>query len=70
MQYSRRMKLIDYLAQPGMTASALAAKCGVRPSTITRAAKGKTDPRLRLLRLIEEHTGGKVKPNDFRERAS
>jgi len=59
------MQLKDYLALPGQTASDLAAKCGVSVSTITRASLREYDPSLRLLRKIERHTGGKVKPNDF-----
>lgn len=57
--------LKDYLAQPGQTASALASKCDVAVSTITRAAGREFDPSMKLMRKIEMHTGGKVKPNDF-----
>lgn len=61
----RRMTLIEYLAQPGQTATALAEKCGVSVSTITRAAKGEIAPSSDLLRKIFDHSGGKVQPNDF-----
>ena len=59
------MKLSDYLDQPGFTATALAEKCGVSVSTITRAASGDTDPTLMLMRLIAQHTDGAVLPSDF-----
>lgn len=59
------MKLSEYLARPGVTATDLAHKCGVSVSTITRAAAGDTDPSLVLVRLIVEHTGGAVTANDF-----
>lgn len=63
------MKLSDYLAQPGVTASALAEKCEVSPSTITRTAKGEMLPSLTLIRLIIEHTGGAVTAVDLVEAA-
>jgi DNA-binding XRE family transcriptional regulator len=59
------MKLKDYLAQPGKTATDLAAKCCVNVSTITRAANGDTNPTLPLMRQIAQHTGGKVALNDW-----
>lgn len=59
------MTLADYLAQPGMTATALAEKCDVSVSTITRAAAGDISPSGGLLKKIHEHTGGAVQPNDF-----
>jgi transcriptional regulator with XRE-family HTH domain len=59
------MTLTEYLAQPGHTASDLAAKTGVAVSTITRAAKGELKPSHDLLTAIFEHTAGRVTPNDF-----
>lgn len=59
------MKLADYIAQPGKTATALAAECGVAVSTITRAAEPGGSPSLALIRKIAVATGGKVTANDF-----
>lgn len=64
------MKLSEYLAQPGRTATELAAKCGVSVSTITRAAAPDGSPSLGLIRQIVQHTGGKVTANDFLDTAS
>lgn len=64
-RYPERMKLLDYLAQPGKTASALAADCGVAVSTITRAAKGEIDPSGALMKDIFKYTDGAVTANDF-----
>lgn len=59
------MTLTDYLAQPGKTASEVAAEAGVAVSTITRAAKGTIAPTPELMRRIFNATGGAVTPNDF-----
>ncbi|ODP39280.1 hypothetical protein [Sphingomonas turrisvirgatae] len=59
------MTLADYLKLDGQSATALAAKCGVEVSTITRAAKGDTMPSRKLMSDVFEHTGGQVTPNDF-----
>lgn len=59
------MTLTDYLAQPGRTATELAAKTGFSVSTVTRAAKGEISPSADLMRKIFEATEGDVTPNDF-----
>lgn len=59
------MTLAEYLAQDGHSATALATKCNVEVSTITRAAKGDTMPSRKLMADLFEHTGGAVTPNDF-----
>ena len=59
------MKLSDYLAQPGRTATGLAAEAGVAVSTITRAARGDMMPSRELMRAINRLTDGQVTPNDF-----
>jgi len=61
------MKLETYLRLHGVTASALAEKCTVSVSTITRAARGETIPTMEVMRRIADNTGGRVKPNDFME---
>lgn len=65
MQLASAMKLSEYLARPGKTATDLARNCGVSVSTITRVARGEKRPSMGLLAAIFEHTKGKVKPNDF-----
>jgi transposase len=59
------MTLADYLKLDGRSATALAAKCGVGVSTITRAANGDTLPGRALMASLFEHTDGMVTPNDF-----
>lgn len=59
------MKLAEYLAQPGKTATDIARECGVSVSTITRAAADGGSPSLDLMRKIAAATSGKVTANDF-----
>lgn len=59
------MKLSLYLTQPGKTATDLARDCGVSVSTITRCARGESQPSMALVAAIFQHTKGKVRPNDF-----
>jgi hypothetical protein len=53
------MTLREYLARPGNTARALAHRCGVATSTITRIAAGQT-PSIDYAKRIRDHTGGLV----------
>lgn len=59
------MTLSDYLAAKQIKPSVFAAEIGVAPSTITRLLKGERSPRLDLVALIREKTGGKVQADDF-----
>ncbi len=59
------MTLTDYLRQPGQTATALAQKCGVSVSTITRVAAGTQQPSRALMQDIFKHTDGSVTANDI-----
>lgn len=59
------MKLETYLSQNDIKPSAFAAEIGVAPSTITRLIKGERSPRLDLIMLIRDKTGGKVTADDF-----
>ncbi|KAA0970838.1 helix-turn-helix transcriptional regulator [Aureimonas fodinaquatilis] len=59
------MRLEHYLSQNDIKPSAFAAEIGVAPSTITRLIKGERSPRLDLIRLIREKTGGLVTADDF-----
>lgn len=59
------MKLAQYLSQNEIKPSVFAAEIGVAPSTITRLIKGERSPRLDLIRLIREKTGGAVTADDF-----
>lgn len=59
------MKLEQYLTEQGIKPSAFAAEIGVAPSTITRLVKGERSPRLDLIMLIREKTGGAVTADDF-----
>jgi plasmid maintenance system antidote protein VapI len=53
------MTLREYLARPGITASALAARCHVATSTITRIAAGQ-QPSIEYAKRIKTETGGLV----------
>ncbi len=64
------MKLETYLSQNDIKPSAFAAEIGVAPSTITRLIKGERSPRLDLIMLIRDKTGGKVTADDFFAAAS
>jgi transcriptional regulator with XRE-family HTH domain len=59
------MKLSDYISQRGHSASKLARKMGVFPSTITRLASGDAKPSYDMIALIGEHTDYAVRPDDF-----
>jgi transcriptional regulator with XRE-family HTH domain len=61
------MKLETYLTQNQIKPSSFAAEIGVAPSTITRLLKGERSPRLDLIMLIKEKTGGLVTAEDFHE---
>ena len=59
------MTLAQYLIQNGIRPSAFAVTIGVAPSTITRLLNGERSPRLALVSLIREKTGGAVTADDF-----
>lgn len=59
------MKLKDWLALDGNSATKLAEETGVSVSTITRAAEGKTIPSRELMPKIVAATGGSVRADDF-----
>lgn len=61
------MKLETYLSENQIKPTAFAAEIGVAPSTITRLLKGERSPRLDLIMLIKEKTGGQVTADDFFE---
>lgn len=61
------MKLETYLTENNIRPSVFAAEIGVAPSTITRLIKGERSPRLDLIMLIKEKTGGAVTAEDFFE---
>jgi DNA-binding transcriptional regulator YdaS (Cro superfamily) len=58
------MQLSRLLKKRG-AASKLAEKLGVSPSTVTRWRDGACLPDQGHMHLIQEATGGKVKPADF-----
>lgn len=63
------MKLADYLKEAGISATSLAERIGVPPSTITRILRGERLPGLAIMRRICDATGGKVSAlDDFEPR--
>ena len=54
-----------YLADSGEKLSAFASRIGLSPSTMTRAVKGERNVTVKLARLVEAGTGGRVKSVDF-----
>lgn len=66
MGKSHFMNALDtYFAETGDNAHRLAAKIGCSASTITRPLRGERDPSVKLARLIEQHTQGKVTAQQF-----
>jgi len=59
------MKLADYMALEALTDTALAARLGVRPSTVLRWRKENTRPNWQTLRDIATATDGHVTAEDF-----
>lgn len=59
------MRLKEYFAREGMTASQFAARIGRAVSTVTRLANGETVPEPETIAKIVEATDGAVQPNDF-----
>lgn len=59
------MTLSEYLAQPGVTCTALAGKLGVAHSTVLRWASGEISPPLWRLPEISAATDGVVSIGDF-----
>lgn len=58
------MTLDDFLRDQQLTNAAFAAKVGTDQSTIARLRKGQV-PTPKVMLAILEHTGGKVRPDDF-----
>jgi DNA-binding transcriptional regulator YdaS (Cro superfamily) len=54
-----------YLAETGEKLSTFAARLGLSPSTMTRAVKGQRNVTVKLARLVEAGSGGRVKCADF-----
>lgn len=59
--------LTRYLRETGENLSALAARMGRAPSTLTRPLRGERDPSLDLARDIERATAGRVTAVQFME---
>ena len=60
------MNALDkYFAETGENAHRLAAKIGCSASTITRPLRGDRNPSVKLARLIEQHTDGRVTAQQF-----
>lgn len=59
------MKLSAYLEKRNETASAFAERIGRNVSTVSRLARGLTDPDRETMNRIMQATVGRVKPNDF-----
>lgn len=64
------MKLADYLSRNKLTRAAFGAQIGVSHAAVVRYVRGQRRPAWGVMEKIEAVTGGKVKPNDFLERAA
>lgn len=60
-------KVEQYFSLEGNSPSALAARIGCSPSTITRSLKGERQPSFDLAREIERVTAGAIPAVDFIE---
>jgi antitoxin HigA-1 len=54
-----------YLAETGEKLSAFAVRLGLSPSTLTRVVKGQRNVTVKLARLVEAGSGGRVKCTEF-----
>ena len=59
------MKLKDWLDIQGVSATELAQRIAVAPSTITRIVNGESEPTYKVMRAIFLETRGKVKMEDL-----
>lgn len=60
------MNALDvYFSETGENAHRLAAKIGCSASTITRPLRGDRNPSVKLAKLVEKHTGGRVGAQQF-----
>lgn len=60
------MNALDlYFSETGENAHRLAARIGCSTSTITRPLRGERNPSVKLARLIESHTAGRVTAQQF-----
>lgn len=57
--------LDQYFADTGENAHRLAAKIGCSASTLTRPLRGERNPSVKLARLVEQHTEGRVTAKQF-----
>lgn len=58
-------ELDTYFAETGENAHRLAVRIGCSASTITRPLRGERNPSVKLAKLIEQHTGGRVSAQQF-----
>lgn len=60
------MNALDvYFSETGENAHKLAARIGCSASTITRPLRGERNPSVKLARLVEHHTAGRVSAQQF-----
>lgn len=59
------MKLATYLQKHGLTEPEFAKAVGQSEFAVRKWVNGTRFPRHKTLRVIEQVTGGKVRPNDF-----
>lgn len=60
------MNALDlYFTETGENAHRLAARIGCSASTLTRPLRGERNPSVKLARLVEQHTGGRVTAKQF-----
>lgn len=64
------MKLSDYLTANAISNRAFADKIGVSAEAVRLYAAGDRQPRVGVMRMIIEQTGGAVGPQDFFDAAS
>lgn len=61
------MKFRAWFESSGLSQTQFAKKVNVTQSAVSHLLKGRKSPSLDLILRIEKATGGKVKPNDWRE---
>lgn len=58
-------RIEQYFADTGDNMAKLAERIGCAPSTITRPLRGERNPSVKLARLVEIHTRGRVTAGEF-----
>lgn len=57
--------LRDFRKKSGLTIEQMAAELGLSSASLSRIERGDQWPDWEIIRRVEKHSGGKVRPSDF-----